>query len=207
MKVKDRIKEFKRIKPSSLYPHPKNWRTHDDQQKDAIRGVFAEVGIAGVLVVREFEDGYQLIDGHLRAETLPDQDVPCVVLDVSEEEADILLATYDPISAMAKTDNEQLAGLISNIDATNDVLADMLEKMQGVAEEELLMDVPPVEKDEKLQADGDEDMVVLSIVLSPSQNTTLRSAIQKSKETHGFETSGEAIIAIVDEWQKQNPTT
>ena len=39
-----------------------------------------------------------LIDGHLRAETAPDMMVPVLVLDVTEEEADKLLLTLDPLA-------------------------------------------------------------------------------------------------------------
>ena len=42
----------------------------------------------------------QLIDGHLRAETTPDQPVPVLVLDVDEEEASKILATHDPLIAL-----------------------------------------------------------------------------------------------------------
>ena len=45
-----------------------------------------------------------LIDGHLRAETTPDQLVPVLVLDVDENESNKLLATLDPLAAMAETD-------------------------------------------------------------------------------------------------------
>jgi len=38
-------------------------------------------------IIRELpEGGYGIIDGHLRAETTPDQEVPVLVLDVDEQE-------------------------------------------------------------------------------------------------------------------------
>ncbi len=48
MKIRDRIKEFRRIRASQLRPHPKNWRSHPAAQRDALRGVLAEIGYAGV---------------------------------------------------------------------------------------------------------------------------------------------------------------
>ena len=51
-----------------------------------------------------------LIDGHLRAETTPDQLVPVLVLDVDENESHKLLATLDPLAAMAETDKLAVQG-------------------------------------------------------------------------------------------------
>ena len=53
MKIKDRIVDFKRVKASKLIPHPRNWRTHPDKQKNALKGVLAEIGYADAIVVRE----------------------------------------------------------------------------------------------------------------------------------------------------------
>ena len=49
------------------------------------------------LLARELEDGsLELVDGHLRADTTPDQEVPVLVLDVTEAEADKLLGGAGP---------------------------------------------------------------------------------------------------------------
>ena len=80
MQIRDRIKEFRRVKASQLRPHPKNWRTHPPAQQDALRGVLAEIGYAGALLARELPDGsLELIDGHLRAETTPEAEVPVLI--------------------------------------------------------------------------------------------------------------------------------
>ena len=64
MKLRDRIKELRRVKASEILPNPANWRTHPKAQQDAMRGILAEVGIADALLVRETPAGLQLIDGH-----------------------------------------------------------------------------------------------------------------------------------------------
>lgn len=120
MKIRDRIKELRRVPASELRPNPKNWRTHPQEQQDALRGVLAEIGIAGAVLARELEDGsLMLIDGHMRADTDPTAVWPVLVLDVNEAEADKLLATFDPISAMAGVDPVKLHDLINSIDAAN----------------------------------------------------------------------------------------
>jgi hypothetical protein len=44
MNVRDRVKELRRVRAGDLIPNERNWRTHPDRQKDALRGVLAEVG-------------------------------------------------------------------------------------------------------------------------------------------------------------------
>jgi hypothetical protein len=61
----------------------------------------AEVGYVDALLARDTPDGLMIIDGHLRAETTPDMEVPVLILDVTEEEADKILATFDPPPASA----------------------------------------------------------------------------------------------------------
>ena len=105
VKIRDRIKELRRVPASELHPNPLNWRTHPKEQLDAIRGILAEVGFAGAELARELPDGsLQLIDGHARAEVAGDAIVPVLVLDVTEDEAKKILATLDPIGAMATAD-------------------------------------------------------------------------------------------------------
>ena len=146
MKVRDRIKAFKRISAKDLRPNPKNWRTHPVAQQDALRGVLAEVGYAGALLARECDDGgLVLIDGHLRAETTPDMEVPVLVLDVNEAEADKLLATIDPLGAMAEADAGKLDSLLREVDTGSEALQEMLAEL---AKDNGLYKTPEVVEDE-----------------------------------------------------------
>ena len=129
MKIKDRIIDFKRVKASSLHPHPRNWRTHPDNQKDALKGVLAEIGYADALVVRKDGNGFQILDGHLRAETTPDAQVPILVTDLNDDEADKFLVTHDPLGALATTDDDNLKHLLAGVDTGSQALTKMLEDM------------------------------------------------------------------------------
>jgi len=130
LQIRDRIKELRRVRASELRPNPRNWRTHPVAQQNAMRGLLAEVGYADALLVRELPDGsLELIDGHLRAETTPLSTVPVLVLDVTEAEADKILATHDPLAAMAETDRDQFNALLKGIDAENDAVKQMLDDM------------------------------------------------------------------------------
>jgi hypothetical protein len=130
MQIRDRIKDFRRVRAAELRPHPRNWRTHPQAQRDALRGVLAEIGYADALLARELADGsLQLVDGHLRAELSPDATVPVLVLDVNEEEALKLLATLDPLAAMAGADAQMLAGLVADIETENESLRAVLDEL------------------------------------------------------------------------------
>ncbi|OHB68295.1 MAG: hypothetical protein A2V70_20480 [Planctomycetes bacterium RBG_13_63_9] len=130
MRIRDRIKELRRVQASRLRPHPKNWRTHPQHQRDALRGILAEVGYADALLARELPDGtLELIDGHLRAETTPDVEVPVLIVDLDDEEAAKLLALHDPLAALAENDHNVLAELVQQIETESEALQKVLDEM------------------------------------------------------------------------------
>src|SRR5262249_12684017 len=104
-------------------------------QQDALRGVLAEIGYAGALLARELDDGtLELIDGHLRAETTPDFPVPVLILDLTADEADKLLATHDPLGAMAGIDPNAVQSLLLNVATDNAAVQEMLSKVASQAQ-------------------------------------------------------------------------
>jgi ParB-like chromosome segregation protein Spo0J len=130
VQIRDRVKELRRVKASDLRPSPRNWRTHPKPQRDALQGLLAEVGYADALLARELPDGsLELVDGHLRAETTPDSEVPVLVLDVTEAEAAKLLASLDPLAAMAQADAGQLDSLLREVSTGSEALQEMLAKL------------------------------------------------------------------------------
>lgn len=139
MKIRDRIKELRRVQAKTLIPNPRNWRTHPERQKDVLKGVLAEVGYADALLARELPDGsLQLIDGHLRAETTPEQTVPVLVLDLDEMEADKLLTLLDPLAGLAETNRDLLADLVANLETENAAVQQLLDEMMSKTGECLL---------------------------------------------------------------------
>ena len=134
MQIKDRVRELRRVPASQLRPHPKNWRTHPPRQRDALQGVLAEIGYAGALLARELADGsLELIDGHLRAETTPDAEVPVLVLDVTAEEAAKLLAVLDPLAGLAETNDERLQTLVADVETQSEALRALLDQLTSDA--------------------------------------------------------------------------
>lgn len=103
-----------------------------------MEGMLAEIGYANALLARELPDGeLQLIDGHLRAETTPDMDVPVLILDLSEAEANALLALHDPLAALADTNAEMLNSLVAEIEVRDAALREMLQAIVASPDGEL----------------------------------------------------------------------
>jgi len=147
--LRDRVVAFERVKAKDLQVHPHNWRMHPPAQSAALKGVLAEVGIAGALLAyrREGDAKLTLIDGHLRADSTPDQEWPVVIVDVTDAEADYLLATHDPLSAMARPDQDKLLDLLASVEPESQSVKDMLEALaNGETQplpDEVLVDVEP----------------------------------------------------------------
>ena len=133
---RDRIVELRRVPARELIPNPRNWRRHPARQAVALRSVLEEVGYADALLARELPDGrLMLVDGHLRAETTPDQVVPVLILDVNEDEANKLLATLDPLAAMDETDKLALKDLAGLVQTDSAELRELLDGTAGIARE------------------------------------------------------------------------
>jgi hypothetical protein len=127
MTMKDRVKELRRVPASELRANPKNWRRHPPSQEAALRGVLEDIGFADAVIARETPDGLELIDGHLRQEVMGDQSIPVLIVDVTEEEADKILLTHDPLAMMAHADQDQLLQLLRDTQFADKAVNDMLE--------------------------------------------------------------------------------
>jgi len=124
---RDRIKELRRVPASSLLPNPGNWRRHSQEQLDGIRAVFEAIGIAGAEMVFETADGeLMLFDGHARKDVAGEQLIPVLVTDLTPEEADQILSTFDPLGMMANTDHDALRALMETIETSTDGVEQLL---------------------------------------------------------------------------------
>ena len=126
--MQDRVKELRRVPASELRANPKNWRRHPPAQRAALHGTVDQIGFTTPLQVRELLDGsLELIDGHLRLEEFGDETLPVVVVDLTEEEAKVALATHDPLAMMAHADQDQLLNLLRDTQFESKAVNDMLE--------------------------------------------------------------------------------
>jgi hypothetical protein len=127
---RNRIVGHADVKPKDLVPNPRNWRSHPAEQQRALAGALGEVGwVAEVLVNRT--TGH-VVDGHLRIElalTRHEPTVPVTYVELSEGEERLVLASLDPLAAMATAEQEQLAALLAGLDPADEALRALLDDL------------------------------------------------------------------------------
>jgi hypothetical protein len=136
MGVKNRIVGSGVEKLDNILFNPRNWRIHPLNQQNALNGVLDEVGWVQEVIVNQRTGN--LVDGHLRCQLASrkgETEIPVKYVDLSEEEEALVLATIDPIGAMAATDKEKLDELFTSIQSDNTEVNKMLEE---IAEKERL---------------------------------------------------------------------
>ena len=158
MKYRDRIVGLCRLRPDRILANPINWRTHPEEQRAAMRGVLADVGIGDALIavpadeaaqrevqalkkpvaraewLAKFEAGtgdVMLLDGHLRGEEIRDQPIPVLILDLLPAEQAEFLATFDPIGALAGKSVEKLDAVLRQFNSTNADVQALVVKVRG----------------------------------------------------------------------------
>jgi len=124
---RSRIVEHGDAAPDELLANPMNWRLHPDQQQQAVSALLDRVGwVQDVIVNRR--TGH-IVDGHLRvalAIARGEARIPVVYVDLDPEEEALILATLDPMSAMAEQNDENLRQLIGSIGETDGALGALL---------------------------------------------------------------------------------
>ena len=137
--------------PDQLVANPLNWRTHPGPQRDALRGSLSEVGWVQQILVNK-QTG-NVVDGHARVEealSRHEATVPVLYVDLTLEEERVVLATLDPIGAMAQRDDERLTELLRDLSVDDAgllaLLADLapLKPTVGLTDPD---DVPPLGDD------------------------------------------------------------
>jgi hypothetical protein len=127
---RNRIVGHADVAPAELVPNPRNWRSHPQEQQRALAGALGEVGwVAEVLVNRT--TGH-VVDGHLRIELAlarHEPTVPVTYVELSEDEERLVLASLDPLAAMATAEQEQLAALLAGLDPADEALRALLDDL------------------------------------------------------------------------------
>lgn len=142
MTARNRIVEVLDVPGSLVRVNPANWRTHPQEQLDALSGSLNTVGVVDVLKVvpHPSEPGaYLLVDGHARAELLgPDAVVKVAVLDLTPDEQRLVLATFDPLTQMSGTDRLTLDKLLVGLSSDDAALQGLLDDMWSFGLDESL---------------------------------------------------------------------
>lgn len=138
MATKARLAGEEYANPKDLAANPRNWRVHSTEQERALATVLDEVGWVQRVIVNR-TTGF-IFDGHLRVKQAlknGDKTVPVQYVELSESEEGIILATFDPLGAMAGTNDMALRALLDSIETDSESLTRLLleiESAYGVAD-------------------------------------------------------------------------
>jgi DNA modification methylase len=130
---KSRVIGQREMPVAELTANPANWRRHPETQTEALVGAIEEIGFV-VPVIFNQRTG-RLVDGHARVEEARKAGMatlPVTMIDLSEDEERIALASLDPLSTLAEMDAEALGALLDDIHVDNPALQTMFD---GLAEE------------------------------------------------------------------------
>lgn len=131
MKWSNRIVGHEDEDPSSLIPHPSNWRKHGASQRTGLAAVLDRVGYVQEVIVNRRTG--RLVDGHLRVQLAVDRHearIPVAYVDLDEAEEALVLATLDPLASLAGTDHEALDALLAGVADADEAVAQLLEDIR-----------------------------------------------------------------------------
>jgi hypothetical protein len=152
-----RIVGFSEIAPDQLLANPLNARRHPAVQRDALRASLDALGWVAPVLVNQRTG--RMVDGHARVEEALSAGlatVPVITVDVSEEDERLMLATFDPIGAMATTDQAVLDQLLNDLDVRglDEVIAAL--RVDSFVVDDPLPRMPPTQFDVFLSFDAED---------------------------------------------------
>ena len=124
---------------AALAANEANWRSHGAAQQAALAAVLEHIGWVQQIVVNlrssvawgERRGVETLVDGHLRAELAlrqgPETELPVTYVDLDPDEERLILASLDPIAAMAHADRDQLVALLASVHSDDDAVRALIE--------------------------------------------------------------------------------
>lgn len=126
----NRIVGYGEEAPEDLLANALNFRIHPKAQQDALLDTINEVGFVDEVIVNRRTNN--MVNGHLRvtlAMRTGQASIPVKYIDVSEAEERVILATFDPISALATTDAQKLDELLHEVSTGSAAIQQMLDDM------------------------------------------------------------------------------
>lgn len=126
----NRIVGYGEESPEDLLANALNFRIHPKAQQDALLDTINEVGFVDEVIVNRRTNN--MVNGHLRvtlAMRTGQATIPVKYIDVSEAEERLILATFDPISALATTDAQKLDELLHEVSTGSAAIQQMLDDM------------------------------------------------------------------------------
>lgn len=126
----NRIAGYGEVDPATLVANPKNWRLHPAHQQAALFGSLADIGWVQDVIVNQTTG--LVVDGHARvALAIKHQQnaVPVKYVTLTEPEEAMVLATLDPIAALATRDDAALTHLLGELETEREGLRMLLDEL------------------------------------------------------------------------------
>ena len=118
----NRIVRHGEVDPGELMPNPLNWRQHGDTQAGQLTALLDKVGWVQDVIVN-VQTG-NIVDGHLRVASAlkrGEPTVPVVYVDLTAAEEALVLATLDPLGALATPAQDLYDALSRQAAIMNDI--------------------------------------------------------------------------------------
>lgn len=132
--LRNRIVETRMMDPKALTANPRNVRIHGPEQVAVMRAMLQRVGFVAPVMMNQRSE--LLVDGHLRVQIAAEdgeKEIPVSIVDLDPDEEAVVLAAYDPLSALAAVDAAAQVELVMSIEAENDALGQLLSGMMAEA--------------------------------------------------------------------------
>lgn len=140
---KNKIVGYGEVDLEQVLANPDNWRIHPKFQQEALAGVLNDVGIVQNIIINKRTDpswppgerGVEtLVDGHLRVQLglrHGQKTLPATYVDLTPEEEREVLATLDPIAALAVAEEEKLKELLQEVQPADEAVQKLLADLVG----------------------------------------------------------------------------
>lgn len=124
--------ETKRMRVGDVLPHPMNPKIHGENQLAPLRGLLETVGKLDDLKAyysERNEGKLTFFDGHGRMSLDPAEEWDVDVYDLTDAEADLAVATFDPIAYQAQMSRERLDELLREVSTGDESLLKLISEM------------------------------------------------------------------------------
>lgn len=205
--------EIRRIPLSDLHAHPANPNRMGPEGRAKLSRLIGRSGTYTPLAARRHGDGYQLIDGHVRADVLRElgyTEALCVIWVCDDETALLLLTTLNRLHG---EDVPALRGLLMEELLTTvdrDLLLELIPEDDGAFDELLALVSDEGDPFAELEADAVRALAdlptTLTFVVTPEEEPEVLAVLDALAEGRpGPRSRGSALVALVRHYQACEP--
>jgi hypothetical protein len=196
---RNRVTGYGDVDPKELLANPKNWRIHPKAQQAALAAVLDKVGWVTAAAIVNRQTGF-VVDGHLRvsiALARNEASIPVGYVDLTEDEENLILASFDSISGAAVTDTDKLTALLGGIEFVDPALDSLFANLMTEAEAITLSAVKAADTNSDTpEGKGTKNMGTKSAQIKPVLYSEQIAVFERSLRATGIGNRAEALIKV-----------